>query len=101
MTQGQASAYGRRYTLSRHSTTTYYNASQYFQKQSVTDADGHLTTAMGVGTDTAGNAGDPDPNPGDRGQVLSGAGRGYNDSPAARSYTRSSSPTPTTSTARS
>jgi hypothetical protein len=46
-----------------------FNAGGYFQKQSVTDFNGHTTT-FGVGTDTAGNAGDPDPNIGDRGQVL-------------------------------
>jgi hypothetical protein len=49
--------------------TVYDNASQYFQKQSVTDMNGHTST-LGVGTDTAGNVGDPDPNIGDRGQVL-------------------------------
>lgn len=61
------------------STTTYYNASQYFQKASETDADGHTTT-YGVGTDTAGNSGDPDPNIGDRGQVLWVQDPGYADS---------------------
>ncbi|MGI4791253.1 MAG: RHS repeat-associated core domain-containing protein [Janthinobacterium lividum] len=60
-------------------TTAYYNASQYFQKTGVTDMDGH-TTAMGVGTNTAGNTGDPDPNTGDRGQTLWVQDAGYNDS---------------------
>ena len=56
--------------------TTWYNASQYFQKANVADAAGHLT-AMTVGTSTAGTAGDPDPNGGDRGQVLTVQDAGY------------------------
>jgi len=43
-------------------TTTYYDASQYFQKKSVTDMNGHTTT-LGVGSKY-------DSNPGNRGSVL-------------------------------
>jgi RHS repeat-associated protein len=68
------------------SSTTYYNASQYFQKQSETDMDGH-TTSYGVGTNTAGNTGDPDPNIGDRNQVLWVKDAGYAD-PASPSYAK-------------
>ena len=50
-------------------TTAYYNGSQYFQKQSVTDMNGHTTT-FGVGSKYAGTAGNADTNPGDRGSVL-------------------------------
>ncbi len=53
-------------------TTTWYNASQYFQKSGVSDMNGH-TTAMGVGTST-------DANVGNRGQVLWVQDAGYNDS---------------------
>lgn len=65
-------------------TTTYYNASQYFQKSGFTDMNGH-TSAMGVGTNKAGTPGDPDPNPGDRGQVLWVQDAGYN-APSSPSY---------------
>lgn len=64
--------------------TSYYNASQYFTKQSATDPNGHTTT-MGVGTNTAGKAGDPDANIGDRGQTLWVQDAGYSDS-ASPSY---------------
>jgi RHS repeat-associated protein len=63
---------------SAQNVTAYYNASQYFQKQSDTDMDGHVTR-YGVGTNTAGNSGDPDPNTGDRGEVLWERDAGYND----------------------
>jgi RHS repeat-associated protein len=66
------------------SATAYYNASQYFQKQSDTDMDGHTTT-YGIGTDTAGNLGDTDPNIGDRGEVLWVQDAGYAD-PSSPSY---------------
>ena len=59
--------------------SAYYNATQYFQKQSTTDAASHTTT-IGVGTNTAGNPGDPDSNIGDRGQTLWVQDAGYNDS---------------------
>src|ERR1019366_10124318 len=49
--------------------TVYYDGSQYFQKKSVTDFNGH-TASLAVGTRTAGNPGDPDTNIGDRGSVL-------------------------------
>ena len=58
-------------------TTTYYNGSQYFQKASVTDANGH-TTRFGVGSNV-------DPNPGNRGNVLWVQDGGYSD-PAGPSY---------------
>ena len=50
--------------------TAYYNASQYFQKKSVTDANGRVTT-FGVGSDS-------DPNIGNRGSVLWVQDAGYN-----------------------
>jgi len=58
-------------------TTTYYDASGYFQKQSVTDFNGHTTT-FGVGLDS-------DPNVGNRGNVLWVRDAGYND-PSSPSY---------------
>jgi len=53
-------------------TSTWYNLSQYFQKASDTDFDGH-TTSYTVGTDT-------DANTGNRGEVLAVQDPGYNDS---------------------
>ncbi len=58
-------------------TTTYYNADKYFQKQSVTDMDGHLT-AMDYYTNQ-------DPNPGSRGEVKWVQDAGYTD-PSSPSY---------------
>ncbi len=82
VTSADYSAYNAIDSFPGVDTTTYYDASRYFQKKSTTDMDGH-TTIMGVGTDTAGNAGDPDPNIGDRGQILWVQDSGYNDAGSA------------------
>jgi len=66
------------------SISAYYNASQYFHKQSDTDFDGN-TTFLGIGTNSAGKVGDADPNIGDRGNILQVQDAGYND-PAAPTY---------------
>ena len=52
-----------------HNTISYYNGSQFFQKKSMTDMNGHTST-FGIGSKYAGTAGDPDTNAGDRGNVL-------------------------------
>ncbi len=65
------------YALPGAETTTYYNASQYFQKAGVTDMNGR-TTALGVGTST-------DANTGNRGETLWVQDAGYSD-PNSPSY---------------
>ena len=67
------------YGLPGVETTTYYNAGQYFQKQTVTNMLGHTTT-IGVGSSA-------DPNPGSRGSMLWVQDAGYGD-PASPSFNR-------------
>lgn len=62
-----------------HTTYTYYDGSQYFQKASVTDATGHTTT-IGVGSKT-------DTNVGNRGSVLWVRDARYGTTGAQFSYT--------------
>lgn len=60
-------------------TTSYYNGSQYFQKQSVTDMNGH-TSVFGVGNKSGADPSNPNltPAPGNAGSVLWVRDAGYN-----------------------